>query len=389
MVNKTSTDGTVSAENDVEGLVNITANISWEDFTVQYEVTSPHLQSTPDNKSTMIIISDVINLYVLPVWVLIGLFLNLLVVFLMQRPQVRRSPISVYLTALACSDSAVLLMDTLHNWLKAIFNINIRSISDIGCRLFRFCFSSSSAFSSAIVCVIAIERVFAVVIPLKAKLYFNKKKSVLISVATIIVVFILVSCNLWMFGKVGQRCTYFGIYTYFGRYVYFWYFAVISFYLPFLTLLICNTVILVSLKRMTIKRNAMTNKADKDESGFTIIAVCICVAFVVFKFPNAIFYALMVYYEWFSTPTPGLILAETVINFIGTLNYSTNLLFYITASRRLRAELTHMIACCKLPGGASGTPPERAVGLGEGSGPRRDTPVWTSEPREASLTHEV
>ena len=119
---------------------NIIKNMSVTPSNLTDVTVSPANQHLPRNdQSSLLVAVDVINKYLFPISLLIGVVLNVMVVLLMRRPAIKKSNFSVYITALALSDTTNLLCYVLIMYPSLVFRVDFRTLSDASCRIFRYC----------------------------------------------------------------------------------------------------------------------------------------------------------------------------------------------------------------------------------------------------------
>ena len=70
-----------------------------------------------------------------------GLLGNILIMMVMQRQALRPTSFALYMTALAVSDTLVLVLDFINNWFKMELDIYLLGMSDGFCKFHRFFFN--------------------------------------------------------------------------------------------------------------------------------------------------------------------------------------------------------------------------------------------------------
>ena len=73
----------------------------------------------------------------LPIITVVGVVGNTLTMVIMNRPSLRSSSVSVYVSALAMVDSLVLIMDFLNNWLEDVVGVRFIELHVVGCSIYR------------------------------------------------------------------------------------------------------------------------------------------------------------------------------------------------------------------------------------------------------------
>ena len=146
-------------------------------------------------------ITNSVRNIILPVLIVIGFFLNILSFFVMKR--IDSTALSFYFSILSLLDTSkskyflyysgkrylilgIILTGGINLWTSSVFNWSILDSSTITCKLFTFAISSMLELSVVIIIVITVEKLQAVLYPLRASQNkYNKKRSIMIvSVAT-------------------------------------------------------------------------------------------------------------------------------------------------------------------------------------------------------------
>ena len=84
--------------------------------------------------------------------------------------------VSVFLIALALSDTVVIFVSTLNKHLvRSVMGVEVRSFDVTGCRVFFWAYRTSKMLSSWIVVFICVERFIAVCFPLRTKTMCTKR----------------------------------------------------------------------------------------------------------------------------------------------------------------------------------------------------------------------
>ena len=307
------------------------------------------LDQVPPVQSTLLVAVDVINRYMFPASLGIGVVLNVLVVLLMRRPAIRKTNFSIYITALALSDTSNLMCYIFVMYPFLVFQVDFRTLSDAGCRVFRYLVKTSICYSSWMVCIIALERVFVVSAPFLSKKYIKKKNALLITIGLFVTFLIGMNPYLWMSTLIdGLHCVAAPKYADFDLTYGRWIEAAMYQYIPGVVVVVCNLILLTKLLIIRKKRAAMTNNTNKEkQDNFVVTAVTICFAYLAFAMPNSIFYVLYVQGKWYINATPSVLLLQASLNVLGIFNYSSNLILYILSSRTMRKAFFEMISCCR------------------------------------------
>jgi len=148
-------------------------------------------ENRPDNIYSTI--AKYIHLYIYPLFILMGIFGNILSCFIMFI-NVRRSgyPTSLYLTLLAFVDCLFLLGSALPDWISQIhFRLDIKNLSDLSCRFVYWFGHFTTHLSAGLVVGVTVERFIAVQYPLIAHKLNTVNRTRIVLIILIIFFFLL------------------------------------------------------------------------------------------------------------------------------------------------------------------------------------------------------
>ena len=290
-------------------------------------------------------LSQTLYAYMNPIIVIVGLFSNMLTLVVMRRPALKSSSVSVYFSVLAVTDSLVLLLDLMDNWINRLFSINIKGMSDHLCRGFRTLFSTAYTYSAWLVVCIVVERVIVVTFPFHAKRFCTTRIATVVSFIVLVLVFVKNCYHMFMWEvDINGSCHFAPQYQYFARYISQWVGSAFYSYIPFLILVICNSVLIRSLAVADKKRQDMSSNQSKGiAEKFIKTAVAVCVTYMLFTTPLSIFYTVVFSQGLFNYESPEVALADSFIGLIGISNYAVNFYLYILTSATFRRELKKVL----------------------------------------------
>ncbi len=285
------------------------------------------------------VVSDRLFLVCIPILTLVGIVGNLLTIATTQRKRLRLSPIYVYMTALACADTLVLVLDFLNNWVVIVSGVHLVSSSLEFCQTYNFLFTSLYTYAAWLVTCIACERCIVVWWPLKAKRLSTLRKSRVIVCVSLVLCGVIHSYNFLIWDMRAGHCDMSLEHAYFFLNVYPWLSAVAYSYLPVTMIVVCNILILVGLKKAAKRRKMLSTQENRDTRSLTITMVAICVTFVVNTIPLTIFFAVLVGAGQYVQRTPAMSLGRNIILILGLTNHSINFFLYVMTSSKFREEL--------------------------------------------------
>ncbi|CAH1782406.1 unnamed protein product [Owenia fusiformis] len=297
--------------------------------------------------------------YIPPILIIIGLFGNIMTIFVLARSRLKYTSCSRYLILLSASDSIILLIGLGHFWLTFAFQTDIRNLYPWMCKVQPFLLYSANHFSVWLLVSVTVERVVTIYMPLRAKTIITKKKvwgiiavigscAVLVNVHTL-VTYDLVSVNVPEGEVVICLCP--ARYCHFARYVAVWIDAIFASYLPFTILIISNIFIIKEITKTSTKKKRLARgssrrsiKANDDQTrSLTIMLLAISVIFLLLTSPVTVFLGGYDHFQRQVNNDPKRKLqfqiTNVIVHMIWYLNSSVNFLMYCVSGSRFRQEL--------------------------------------------------
>ena len=273
----------------------------------------------------------------------------------------RNTTTSVYLRFLAVVDSLVILTALLRDMILYYAYIDLRKLSDFSCRFHIYISSTARLVAIWLLCVIAIDRLVLVKLPIWAKSKCTKKQSFLTAMTLTIVLFILNS-HMFVFFKrseiigfsketntsvlVAYKCSftsndYRQFHTKTRSIIVLVFFSAV----PIICLIFSSVVLLRAIAARQQKKQVRTATVnDKEQTGSTSVMkmlIAICVFFVVLYVP-AIVYQFISPYIFDKTIRADLAKQMAFTSILSCLYYSNNcfnFLLYCVSGKLFRIEL--------------------------------------------------
>ena len=201
------------------------------------------------------------------------------------------------------------------------------------------------------------ERFYSIIRPHKAAL-FNTVKKAKITIACIVFISILLNIpHLFVTLKVGEKCIPFGNAEHIMVKVYYWFSLIVNFFLPFVFLLIMNSVIIKTLRKRPITRlkfpgqgqnEGQTSKMKNLEKQIFITLLLVTFGFLILNFPSYFFFVYGQMYDYFKSPKAyaAYFLCVEVSAKSYYTNYGINFFFYVMSGQKFRADLVRLVTCC-------------------------------------------
>lgn len=121
-----------------------------------------------------------------PILIVFGTFGNVLTVVVFSKPKFNKSASTTFLLALAVADLAVLYIGLMRQWIKFAFDVDVRHLTGITCKVHWWLMFVSTDCSVWTLTAITTDRLISTLCPLKSK-FMCSKKTAKIAVAFIII----------------------------------------------------------------------------------------------------------------------------------------------------------------------------------------------------------
>lgn len=305
---------------------------------------------------------EYVNIILLPTCLVVGVFGNLITIFIMNSKAFTKMGSRYFLAALAVSDVTLLLAQPFNKmFVLELFGRDLRALSEDGCKLFFWFFRTGKMTSSWFVVYVCLERFTAVLFPFRVKIFFSKRNC-LIGIAA--VYFVIGGfnagwtycskidskgvCNPDSFDKKDPQAVtlYRSMLT-----------AGSSLYslIPIIIIVTVTPIILVSLVRRSKARKKLTNTKgnSSDLTRATTMLVSVMVTYVIFVTPITALHNIAFYIgvDAFGQNTKKFLIFRDVSQILEQLNYTVNFFLYVCSSRPFRAGVSQILRLDKILGG--------------------------------------
>lgn len=343
-----------------------------------------------------------------PILILLGTVGNSLSILVLTRKSIRSSTTALYLTVLAFSDLLVLYSGLLRQWIRFLFNEDVRHVSQFGCKLNIWLVYSSLDFSAWILIAVTLERVISAWLPHNAKTVCTRKSAAafLISIG----VFVLVLNSHLLYGMVFK--TSYGItgevelrkcveidddYAVFFNKTWPWIDLCAFCAIPFTVIVIGNCLILfkvIKSQRKTKSRivptiqngttpiSSSSGHSGSKQSSMTAMLFTLNVVFLVTTSPVSIYN--IGYTNWIKGADlqkfAELDLWWAIVNMFMYTNNSLNFLLYCLSGTRFRREVVRIFTIRKRENSSE----QVRLGQSNYTRTRFDTPSVSPTPRHSA-----
>ena len=283
---------------------------------------------------------------------------NVLSLFVLGRKKMRRIPTSIFLMVLAVVDTVCLYQIVFHAWYFGLTGVYLRNSSLMACRSMRFLLVAGQWSSAWIIVGVSFQRVVAVSVPLKSRV-LNTVKSSILGVVGILVVSMGVSSHFfWTFGRAWVEkdnstllieCA--KIDKHFVYTIWPWIDLVASSLVPFLLLIIFNSIIIYHVRRGKKLHNSHNiiqrpSSSSSSSSSLTAMVLTLSISFLILTLPSHVYFCARPL--WYFTKNRRAMEADhlvyTIVSLIKGLNFSSNILLYSFSGTLFRGQL-HALFC--------------------------------------------
>ena len=336
-----------------------TWNCSVDCFTTQ-EVTTTGTAHAEQDKNPVLVILDYINYGLLPFLLLLGLTGNTLTLLVMNTKKFANQTSRLFLTALSISDTTLLLAQPFNKaFVIQLFGVDLRALSDVGCKIFFVAFRTAKMTSSWFLVFLCLERFIAVWFPLKAKMICTKR----VALAGIFVVYSSIGIynSVWSYASKivhGNVChpdqydrSNWREVEIFGRFI----ITGLTIYsiIPTIILAIVTPLIIIritSRAKMMRKMTTKTKRQQADKNKITIMLVGVMVAYIALISPVTALHmtAYFARLNAFGVSSTGFMIFREVSQMLEQVNYAINFFLYILTSSTFRGALYDVVCIRKI-----------------------------------------
>jgi len=240
-----------------------------------------------------------IFLYIPPMLLVIGNIGNLLSLITFSRPKFQGTTSGIMYRALAVCDLLVLNSGLWDFWFGhlQLHWLNVRAFTDWTCTIFFYVQYLCKSLGGWIILMIGIERMVAVTVPYKIKIWFNQRKTLIqLLLTTLILGVLYIPGGMVTFrfsmedaqGKiVSQFCSgkydgwYYGLFYDLHTYVDLIVYAAV----PSILMFLCNIIISVSLTTAAVKRKSLGAVGGPKITSLTTALIVVSTFYLVLSLP--------------------------------------------------------------------------------------------------------
>ena len=324
-----------------------------EEFLNKSNVSTTNITSvTPALSGSASVSWTTITTYIIvPLLIVLGLLGNTFTIIVMRSKRFQHSSTGVYLTALALSDLAFLLMfPFVKGAFMDLFNGDIRSLSVTGCRLFFLMYRGTKISSSWYVVLVGIERFLVVWFPLKAKTLSNKRIALIATTVVTTAIFTFEASRTGNTNIIDGVCLPFfktpeteKLQTAFVATS-----TTIYSLIPTAILITVTPLTVWKLVQQQKRRQELTNNAGNDETlHVTVMLLSVTIAYLALVTVISMTHAVAFFMGkvLLFSKDPSIIMFLEIAQIMEQLNYVINFFLYVISNAAFRNHVIYMLKC--------------------------------------------
>ncbi|XP_041359778.1 lysophosphatidic acid receptor 1-A-like isoform X1 [Gigantopelta aegis] len=293
-----------------------------------------------------------------------GLIGNFIAMWIFIKLKITSSKAFFHLFILAVTDTAVLFTNLGKPWIKHTFDLEVRNLSDAGCKLHQFFAYTFMDFSGWILVSLAIERFVSVYRPMD----YQKWCTIKLAMLKLLIIFIVIcAINAHLLGTYGLSndnvCDIINEdFRHYDENIFIWIDLCVLSLIPFVIMLTCSVLIVYKLKNSDMVRHPSLHTSSLKNSETskwktvnrntpnTQLLVVLAIVYICLCLPNSTTYPvdkLLVHPKNTSYSSAQWDVAWTVTYLLQLCNYAINTIIYTKQSKKFNEEFQKLI-CCQL-----------------------------------------
>lgn len=288
----------------------------------------------------------------LPIIITIGTIGNIFSFIVMLQREMRQTSTFFYLAVLAIADTIVLFMSAFKTWIRLCTGFEMLHISDVSCKLFTFLTYFSLHMSAWLIVAVTVERFIVVWFPLKATSICSTKRAKLTTFGIGLGFFLLNAHLFWTAELITDQytgrktCAMLKNNRFLYEDVIPWVHLTLYSFVPFVSLLVFNILIIVSLiKHRQILSNQMT-RADRrnryTHRRLAITLLCISFVWIITTTPSALYTVLPLKGDTMQKAAK-FFLIKVLCYILLYINHSINFFLYCITGQTFRREFMKFV----------------------------------------------
>lgn len=293
-----------------------------------------------------------------PILFLTGLFGNSSIIAILTKMKFWQKPIYILLVTLAFSDATVLCVGLSRNWIREVFKVDIRTLSEWGCIFHIFVIYFAMQFSSAILVCVTFERFLKTRFPFRYNIIVSVKRTIVLIIC--IFVFLTALNMFWFFTQtlivesgdvICDAIT--PEYFWFEEFIYTYIDLLVLSVIPFVSMVAMNiTIQKVLIESKNLRKISVPDEATRKELGkfsriLTKMLLFTSTYFLVSTVPISVYFIT----DSYLAPTADdltmakMDVAWSVTYLFQFSNYAVNFFFYMLTNKAFQRTFRQIFCC--------------------------------------------
>ena len=275
-----------------------------------------------------------------PVIFIAGLIGNTIAMWIFIKLGVTSTTANFHLFILAITDTAVLFTSLGRIWIEYVFELDVRVLSDGGCKMHQFLTYTFMDFSGWILVSLASERFISVYMPYKFTKWCATKNACIKLVVIFVCICFINAHMLWTYGiDHDTKCTVVKEQLrYYDKKIFIWIDLCVLSLIPFSIMFVCSLLIINKLKDTGTVRHSVNHNN-------THLLVILATVYICLSLPNSVTYPVDAFRSRCSYCDAQWKLAWTVTYLLQFCNYAINTMIYTIQSKTFNQEMRKLISC--------------------------------------------
>lgn len=295
-------------------------------------------------------------LYIPLFLVVVGTFGNIFSFIVLRQKSMPQLSTYFYLASLAITDTVVLYIGLFRLWLLEAIDFDLQDYADWSCKLIAVLGYTASDFSIWLIIAVTVERYIAVCHPLKASEMCNIPRAKIVMVILLFLLFFINAHLFWTVeiddNKTPVKCEYGDGFELLSE-VWPWIDAALYSFLPFITIMILNCLIIRQVKKARHSRQQMQSDSLKQPNRrpsheqsikLTIMLLSVSFTFLVSTLPMNTFLIVKAFTEdQYLKTSAQYSLITTIAKLLMYLNHAINFFLYCATGQKFRHQVKRIL----------------------------------------------
>ena len=283
---------------------------------------------------------------------------NILTIIILGRKRNRGTSIAVILLFLSVSDLFIIFTGYFSHWIFLLWKFDFREVHFLSCKLHMFLTYYGIQFSSWMLVLVTCERAYSVISPYTAKRICSRRTTITVIIITAVVLMLLNGHFLVGMGPPNGKnyteriCIF--ISPGYGEFIisaWGWIDFFVTFAIPFLFIVIGNTLIILKMKKnqrdrkIIVARQDSSSSSEQQTNSLTYMLILLSVIFIVCTGPASVMNLMLSYLLSLANDRQDqvLLFVKEMAFLLSGLNATLNFFLYVLSGSKFRGEVKALV----------------------------------------------